>query len=319
MTNQAFLKQRIVLIALGVTLVQSVWGEEPKPKNEGFVVRLALSSSVIEGDVNPDDAIAATKVWASTLGKGTGAWTKSDATIFRDINRMAASINNKEIDIAALAADEYIELESTLQADPALVYMQSGHVGVKYVLIVRRDSGFVTLADLRGKRVAVAKGGRNVIVPLWLDALMLDNGLPAKELFLKEIREVTKASQVVLPVFFKQIDAGVVIKSAFDTAIDLNPQIGRQVKIIATSERLIPQITCFRSSLSPETKTLFMKNALKLHEEPYGLQTFNVFKLERLLPWEPAYLDSVRDLIKKQKRALSTKGTQTSALQDAQR
>jgi ABC-type phosphate/phosphonate transport system substrate-binding protein len=291
----------IALLAFALAFVQVAFCGESDISQDGTSIHFALSASVIEPDVNSDDAIAATKVWAASIGKGIGAWTKADAAIFHDIKSLARSINNNELDIVSVGANEYVELEGNLNAEPALVYVHSGRVEVEYVIIVHKESAVKNLADLRGKRLTVIKGGRNSLVPLWLDSLMMDNRLPAKESFLQEIKEATKISQVVLPVFFKQIDAGVILKSALETAVILNPQIGKQVGIIATSPLLVPQVTCFRKNISPETKALYMSRALDLHRAPYGLQTFNVFKLDKILPFEPRYLDNVRDLVKKRK------------------
>jgi ABC-type phosphate/phosphonate transport system substrate-binding protein len=312
--------KRLPILAFVPVLALAAWGKEPAPPKGEQTVRFALSSSVIEADVNPDDAIAATKIWASNLGRGADTWTESDATIFRNIYSLMRSVNNEEIDIIALASNEYVELEGKLQAEPALVYVQAGQVELEYVIIVHRDSGIKTLADLKGKRIVIAKGGRNVLVPIWLNSLLLDNNLPAKELFMREIKEVSKTSQVVLPVFFKQMDAGVVTKSALETTAALNPQIGQQVKIIATSPPLVPQITCFRASLPAATKASYVQRALNLHLAPYGLQTFNVFKLERLLEWKPRYLDNVKALMRKQKHNASIlPGQNTAAAQASER
>jgi phosphonate transport system substrate-binding protein len=118
---------------------------------------------------------------------------------------------------------------------------------------------------------------------------------------------VAKASQVILPIFFKQIDAGIVTKSAFDAAVALNPQIGRQLIPVATSQKLVPMVTCFSTLIRPERRKLFLEQALKLHENPKGLQSINFFKLDRLVQWEPRYLDAMKDLLKKRKLAASTR------------
>jgi ABC-type phosphate/phosphonate transport system substrate-binding protein len=218
---------------------------------------------------------------------------------------MVAAVKSGEMDIIALSTEEYLQAEGSLRCEPAFTYLQSGQVELEYVILARQDSSCKGATDLRGKRIAAVKGGRSSMIPLWLDSYLFDNGMPPKESFFREIKEVSKASQAILPVFFKQIDLGVVCKSAFEAAATLNPQIGRQLRIVANSPRLVPMVTCLNIAIRPERRKELLDQALRLHENPKGLQSFNVFKLERLVRWEPRYLDATKDLLKKQKLAMT--------------
>jgi ABC-type phosphate/phosphonate transport system substrate-binding protein len=298
------------IYAFGCVSILAVLCPAQNSKSDDSFVRFAISPGTLEANANPDDVLAAAKIWAATLGTSTGGWSQSDAKIYRDISSLVADTKNGYLDIIALSTEEYLSFEGSLRAEPVFTYVQSGQVELEYIIIAHQDSGFRTTADLRKKKVSIAKGGRNSMIPLWLDVLLFDSKLPSKESFFQEIKEVTKTSQAILPVFFKQIDAGVVTRVAFDATVALNPQIGKQVKIITASPKLVPMVTCFSAFLNPGRKKLFIEQALKLHENPKGLQSFNVFKLERLVPWEPRYFDSMRDLMKKQKLALSTRQAQ---------
>jgi ABC-type phosphate/phosphonate transport system substrate-binding protein len=300
-----------LVLAFGFALLLAVLCPAQNRKSDDLVVRFAISPGTLEANANPDDVLAAARIWAATLGTSTGSWTQSDAKIYHDLSSLAAETKNGNLDIIALSTEEYLNFEGSLRAEPVLTYIQSGQVDLEYIIIAHQDSSHKTIADLRMKKVSIAKGGRNSMIPLWLDALLFDSKLPAKESFFQEIKEVAKTSQAILPVFFRQIDAGVVTQSAFDAAVALNPQIGKQVKILATSPKLVPMVTCFSTFLSPDRRKAFVEKALKLHENPKGLQSFNVFKLERLVQWEPWYFDSTRDLIKKRKLASSTRQAQS--------
>jgi ABC-type phosphate/phosphonate transport system substrate-binding protein len=298
------------ILAFGFALILVAWCPAQNKIADDSLVRFAISTGVLEADVNPDDALAAAKIWASTLGTSVGTWTQSDAKIYRDLPSLVAAVKNGEREIIALSTEEYLSIEGSLRAEPAFTYVQSGRVELEYIIIAHRDNGFRTTADLRGKKVVIAKGGRNSMVPLWLDSLMFDEKFPAKESFFREIKEVAKASQVILPVFFKQLDAGIVTQSAFDAAVALNPQMGRQLITIATSPKLVPMVTCFNTLMRPERRKLFLEQALKLHENPKGLQSINFFKLERLVQWEPRYFDTTKELMRKRKLAASTQQAQ---------
>jgi ABC-type phosphate/phosphonate transport system substrate-binding protein len=298
------------IFAFGFALILAAWCPAQNKTADDSVVHFAISTGVLEADINPDDALAAAKIWASALGTSTGSWTQSDAKIYRDLPSVIAAVRNGEREIIALSTEEYLSIEGSLRAEPAFTYVQSGQVELEYIIIAHQNSGFKTPVDLRGKKIVIAKGGRNSMVPLWLDALLFDGGLSAKETYFREIKEVAKASQVILPVFFKQIDAGIVTKSAFDAAVALNPQMGRQLITVAKSQKLVPMVTCFSTLISPERRKALLEQALKLHENPKGLQSINFFKLERLVQWEPRYLDAMKDLLRKRKLAASTRQAQ---------
>ena len=127
-----------------------------------------------------------------------------------------------------------------------------------------------------------------------------------------------KASQAILPVFFNQLDAAVVVRSAFDVASDLNPQIDRHLKVLARSPRLVPVVVCLRESMPPFQKSGLISRALRLHETPGGLQTFTVFKMDRIVAWKKDYETNVKNLMDVHKR-LRMEMKQTLVLQTEER
>ncbi len=180
--------------------------------------------------------------------------------------------------------------------------MASGQVEVEYILLVRKDSGIITIADLRGKKIALFAAGEPFrLVDIWCDVLLAENGLEAKESFFGSIKKVDKASQGILPVFFKQVDGAIVPRSFLEMSIELNPQLGKQLTVLAASPRLVPGLICIRKSFDPLLKADYVAKAVELHEEPGSRQTFIIFRVNRLMPWKDSYLENVRKLLEKHK------------------
>ncbi len=148
----------------------------------------------------------------------------------------------------------------------------------------------------------MSKGGANSLAAIWLDVNLMESGCGSKESFFFDLRNVQKPSQAILPVFFKQIDAGVVTRSAFEAAVVLNPQLGRRLKILSFSEPYVTVTVCMRDSLDMDLKKRHVEYALKFHEDPRRLQTYVMFKINRIALWEPSFLDNVRDLIEKHRQ-----------------
>ena len=49
-------------------------------------------------------------------------------------------------------------------------------------------------------------------------------------------------------------DACVVARTGFETMCEINPQIGKQLKVIASSPEVVPAVFCFRADYSPPFK-----------------------------------------------------------------
>jgi phosphonate transport system substrate-binding protein len=246
-------------------------------------------------DVAPTDALAAVKVWARAIGRLAG-WESADGVILPSADAALHAVNSGNTDFVALPTIEYLTIERSLAADPCLTYMAYGEVEVEYVLLTHRDTR--SLQELRGKKVAVFSptGVRN-LPETWLDVLLLESGLPEKERTFQQVRPVKKASQAILPLFFKQVDAAVVTRSAFATAVELNPQLGADIVVLTQSQRLLPGLICVRRALDQQVRRRWLEGAVKLHQNAESRQTFMVLKVNRLMAWEPRYLDNARDLV----------------------
>jgi ABC-type phosphate/phosphonate transport system substrate-binding protein len=82
---------------------------------------------------------------------------------------------------------------------------------------------------------------------MWLDVLLGNNKLDWKEKFFSSLKEFNKESQLILSVFFEQTDVCIVSRTAFNTMCELNPQVERDLKILASSP-------CFKIGLACTTQ-----------------------------------------------------------------
>jgi len=267
----------------------------PKPS----LLRIGLSENVIDSSVNPDDAIAMAKLWASQVFSGGNTMDHADARLFKDLPSLAAALGARQLDVICISTDDYLTIEKTLAADPVVTYVHGGEVWVEYIVLVNRSSNIQNLAALQGKRIAIATRGQYALTRLWGDTLFLTNGLGRMEGFFSEVREVQKTNQAIIPLFFGQLEAAIVTRSAFEAAVSLNPQLGQRLTVLATSPRLVPEVTCFSRFMSPDMKLRVINQVLTLQDTSAGLQSFTIFKIDRFTRWEPGYADSVRALRKK--------------------
>jgi ABC-type phosphate/phosphonate transport system substrate-binding protein len=82
----------------------------------------------------------------------------------------------------------------------------------------------------------------------------------------------------------------------------LNPQIGRQLKVVAESKPLHGDITCIPTTVSENMKRTIENAALHLHETTSGKQMFTLFQIDRVIPFNPSYLSGLEELLRERDR-----------------
>jgi phosphonate transport system substrate-binding protein len=119
----------------------------------------------------------------------------------------------------------------------------------------------------------------------------------------------------VLPVFFGVKPACIVDRLAFETMMEMNPQVGSQLVKVVVSEPYLDSITFMtRHGYVSERARRDLINALaELHQEPAGRQILTLFKVDQLVPFKEEYMKSVKDLRTKQARLKESQISQRSA------
>jgi phosphonate transport system substrate-binding protein len=183
--------------------------------------------------------------------------------------------------------------------EPRFVPLRGAKVSDEELLLVHRSSGFKTLLELQGKKLLLLNDARGSLGRNWLESLVMAEGFSVLEAFFGEIRNTSKYSRTVLPVFFRQADACLVPRSGFSTMTELNPQLGKDLDLLAFSPAVVPSVLCVRPDYEPDLKQALIEGLGTLHEEPRGQQILVMFKVDRLVPFQTAFLESAQQLLRK--------------------
>ncbi|MEZ4483392.1 MAG: PhnD/SsuA/transferrin family substrate-binding protein [Syntrophotaleaceae bacterium] len=241
--------------------------------------RVGFGSSMFT-DVNENDAKAAVKVWGALIAKEQNVPTDPDPVIFKDMNAMFRSLADKQVDAVGLTTTEYAQLYQKIGFAPIFVTYSAGRVTEQYVLLAHRDGPVKDLADLDGRSLYLHTQSRACLAPLWLDTLLIKKGHPAASRFTSRIVPNTQLSKVVLPVFFQKADACVVTRSGFDTMCELNPQLARQLVVLAESSPMVPAVFAFRADYQPIFRQALIDGLNDLKKTPAGRQVLTIFHSE---------------------------------------
>ncbi|HDK35809.1 MAG TPA: transporter substrate-binding domain-containing protein [Bacteroidetes bacterium] len=293
--NMAKLITPIFILALMVSLVLGKAKTKTVPEN---TLRFAYSSSTFT-DVNLKDAKVAMELLTSEIAKQLLVNTVPKTTIFTNINMLITALKNKEVDMAALSAVDYLRNKNKLNIEPALIGISNQSYGKEFIVLVHNQSGIKNLKQLINKKVIVPKSSemKNLIF-IWLQNLFIKNKVSGFKRFYDQINFVEKPSQAILPVFFRQADACIVSNESFKLLIELNPQLGRDLAILKRSPVFITNFFGFRKDLNENIKKMILEKAHNLQYYPAGKQILMLFKLDRIVPFKREYLDNVAQLIK---------------------
>ena len=259
-------------------------------------VRFAVTSRMFS-EVNENDARAAMKAWGQALSSERGIPLEPVFQIFVGTEAIAAAIRGKLIDAITLPTDEYWALRDEVPLGSIVIGSKGGRITEQYVLLVRGDGGIQRLADLRGHSLVVFQNPLTSLAPAWLETELLQHQLGLTGQFWGRVTESAKLLRAILPVFFHQADACLVTLKGFETMAELNPQIGRQLQILAKSEAMVPNLFCFRGDYRSPNRKKILQEISRVSETTAGRQTLALFQTEQLFPGDPAALASACALL----------------------
>jgi ABC-type phosphate/phosphonate transport system substrate-binding protein len=244
-------------------------------------------------DVDQKDATAALAVWSKEIGKQQGYTV--DSGFYGSSAKLAEDLASGKVDFAVFRADDYTRLHRKVDFDLGMTVVKDGKKTQKIIILVRVDSLYNTLKDLRNKTLVVAKG--DTVGPLYLDNLLLQQRLPESTKYFSTIQERVKASQAVLALFFGQSDACLINEGSFAMMAELNPQVKEKLRIMHASPEFLVGLGIFRKDMFQEDRATLRKTLATLGDSARGKQVLMLFKADRFDAVEPRELESVRRLI----------------------
>lgn len=298
------IKQRIfmtsLMAVLGLMILclsQSAGGEfragfYPEKK----VLHIGYPAGVLSRGVLQDLRISF-QAWGTNIAaRSSDRIDQVKAMVFDEYSEFRAALKRDEIDVMVLNSMDYIELEDLKHMEPFSVGFSDEKACQEYVLLVRRDRGIDSVSQLKNGTLIVDEGILGRMPHFWLEVLLWNEGILDKNAFFREIKTVNKTSQAVLPVFFNKTSACVTNMRGFRTISELNPQIEKQLSILNVSPEFLRGLFVFRRNLELEIKRDVSRVLQSLHEDPDGQQILILLKENRLAPFKPEYLVTVKKL-----------------------
>ena len=250
-------------------------------------------------DVDSRDARVAIELWLMQAAAELDLNVSAKVQFYEDMSSMVDALAEGRVDVVTLPPLDYLEVRKRVELEVFTVGVMQGRVTDEHLILVRSDGGFAALDQLKGATL-IAESGRYArpIASMWLETLLLKEELGHPESFFGTIKYARKAPQAVLGVLFRKYDACLVTRRAFETLAELNPQLGEELTVLRRSPGFLREILCGRRGQDVVQKEALLEGALRLQDHPRGRQVLELFRMENVVRFDPAYLETVIGLVK---------------------
>jgi hypothetical protein len=271
------INRRQCLVGLAAATAAALTPRLCLSERDRAIVRMAISVETLIG-ANINDARAAYRVWIDkAFHQNAQANVEFDPEIFVPSEQILREVRGGAIDCYGVNALEFARVADLTDPDH-LILLSYLADGIDYVLLVHKNSPFKKIEDLKGAQIATHLNHDMVLLPAWLDTMLASKNLPESSRFFASITPYEKLTQVVLPVFFRRIDGACLARRNWETAVELNPQLGRDLWPIAVSPRVIPCAIGIRRGCNPGAIRQFIDSLLRVSKQPEGQQILALYQ-----------------------------------------
>jgi len=251
-------------------------------ENGKTVLRLAVSAETLAG-ANLNDARTAYRVWLREVyGQLGDASAQPVPEIFIASEDLVRGLRQGTLDCYGMTALEFTKVVDLTDPDSLVLedYMADG---MEYVLLVHNGSRFKQLADLRGAQILSHLHRDMVLLPAWLSTMLSAGKLPAPEHFFASNKLIGNLNQAVLPVFFRRVDGACLARRSWETAVELNPQLGLDLRALAVSPKVVPIVFGFRRSTTAYARKSLVDSIQRVYSVPAGRQIIGLYQSNGLV------------------------------------
>lgn len=258
--------------------------------------------------VNYDDARVAIEMnFDRQKNKSVSPRFEPTLEILPDVATAARRIQDKKLHCIFTTGVDFIRLRELVTLEP--LYVTSGLSDSPlepYILLAQKDVDWAGLVRMDQRRLIVDANNRWDIGRIWLETVLYEKELPQSDLLFTSIQVVDRPARMVLPVFFGQAEACLVSQSAYDTMVELNPQLGQKLHILMRSPGFVKSLICIVSYLDPDFVAQMKDNIHNMHKTVDGRQLLMIFQLRRSFPFKPEYLVETERVLRRYRNMMSS-------------
>lgn len=289
----------VTTLVLGAGLAHPAAGRTVPGSSAGgeHPFRVAFSAGFLS-KASPADAAASINAWQEAILKPAGIPFDPHPLVYEQIDDARTALAAGLVDAVALGYPDYFELTpDLLESDSVFVSQRSDGFTDRYVVIVSKDAGITSLDQIRDAGLLVWDHQRNSLALMWLGLLLAEGGRTVEETFSRGVIQEPKLNKVALPVFFGQADACLIPESGFQNIVELNPQVGARLTVLATSPEFVSSLLTFRAGYESPYREQVEEAIGGLHTSVAGKQVLTIFGCNMMVRASAGCLDQSSALI----------------------
>ncbi len=259
------------------------------------------SRAILQG-LNEADFRSAMLVYARIISNNAGVKTRSEQQIFDGVADMTAALRSGSINLVTAPSREILSMSPADIEQEFVAAANAGATGEEFVLVVRADRGIERLAQLKDHSIAMWDSPTAALGQDWLDILLARESLGTPAAFFRQVRYCAKPGAAVLPVYFRQMDAGLATRRAFALLCEMNPRLAVELRIVAVSPRVQSLLTAFRRGINPQLRTSILSTMFSIGSTPAGRQVLMLYQTESLAFCDPEVIGATRQLLAEHQR-----------------
>ena len=287
--SSAVLMTVAMLIIVMVVRVHAVG--EKTPLRIGFLIDM----NQMDGRFTEKDVVIATEILFKQILMDITR-LEPEYYVYKTEQEFLDAIDDGQLDYIEISPLIWLRLPKEKQDKIHLLsVIQMGQKRLERFLLVAPQGE--TLESLAGKRIRVDRNGDRKIGRLWLESEVKKIGGGGLNDYFGKVELVNSAEQLLLPTFFGKADACLVKEDDYRVAVELNPQIGARLAVLATS-------AVFPMVLTAATGARFEDIIAEVGSQPINLmsqrgarQAFDLLKVKGMTPFEEGDLGGLRDIL----------------------
>lgn len=287
-------KKLLLLLSINIIFFLLAGVLEASESDKDHIYRIGISSKSF-GKIKTNDGTAAIKAWAATITKEQKLKVNFDVRLITNTTKeLRKSITNIEYDGYSLSSPEYFDTGIGFPEHVYILKKQSG-ININYIIISHSQSSVMSPQDLLKCKLITCDNNQMVMSLQWLESILFKH---AKGVKINKPEQVDNFSKAILQIFFRQADAALVTREAFDLACELNPQLRKDIKVLYESQ---PFISGFFILLRPPHEKhyeVLEKIILDVGKTPGGQQVLTVFQSTGIAKYPATVLEDTIKFLK---------------------
>lgn len=216
--------------------------------------------------------------------------------VYPNVNQLSEALNSETILGYFGPPLMFLKYKKLLDSDLLFSPVLSNKVMQRYILLVRKESAFDKFEKLKNTTLSYCETDEVGI--FYLEKLIIDKKQGHFESFFNKMLIKKNPSLAISAVFFKEVQATIVLESDFFVATELNPQLSKQLIAIETSPEYITNLLTVKKDFKgPMTRAEFETSALELGSAIKTKKLLKSYNFGALRKIKLEDLDSVSDLI----------------------